>query len=46
MNHGSNRDPSKPFDSSHQDYNAAFGTYSGDVDSSVNIISAALRYKF
>ncbi len=33
-------------DSSHQDYNAAFGTYSGDVDSSVNIISAALRYKF
>ncbi|MCV0426991.1 MAG: outer membrane protein transport protein [Roseibium sp.] len=33
-------------DSSHQDYNAVFGTYSADVDSNVNIISASLRYRF
>ena len=33
-------------DTSHQDYNALFGTYSGDVDSHVDIISASLRYKF
>ncbi|POF28589.1 OmpP1/FadL family transporter [Roseibium marinum] len=30
----------------HQDYNSNVGTYKGDVDSQVNIISAALRYKF
>ncbi|WP_422377223.1 OmpP1/FadL family transporter [Roseibium sp.] len=30
----------------HQDYNATFGTYTADVDSHVNIISASLRYKF
>lgn len=33
-------------DPSHQDYNAVFGTYAGDVDSNVNILSASLRYKF
>lgn len=33
-------------DTSHQDYNAVFGTYTADVDSHVNILSAALRYKF
>ncbi len=33
-------------DSSHQDFNAAFGTYTADVDSNVNILSASLRYKF
>jgi len=33
-------------DSNHQDYNATFGTYTADVDSHVNIISASLRYKF
>jgi len=33
-------------DPSHQDYNAAFGTYTADVDSHVNILSASLRYKF
>lgn len=33
-------------DSNHQDFNAAFGTYTADVDSHVNIISASLRYKF
>ncbi|CTQ59477.1 OmpP1/FadL family transporter [Roseibium album] len=33
-------------DSSHQDFNAAFGTYKADVDSNVNILSASLRYKF
>ncbi|QFT31224.1 Putative outer membrane protein precursor [Labrenzia sp. THAF82] len=33
-------------DSNHQDFNATFGTYTADVDSHVNIISASLRYKF
>lgn len=33
-------------DPSHQDYNAAFGTFAADVDSHVNIVSASLRYKF
>lgn len=33
-------------DSSHQDYNSSFGTYTADVDSSVNIFAASLRYKF
>jgi len=33
-------------DSNHQDYNATFGTYTADVDSHVNILSASLRYKF
>ncbi|MCX2722012.1 OmpP1/FadL family transporter [Roseibium salinum] len=33
-------------DSNHQDFNATFGTYSGEVDSHVNIIAASLRYKF
>lgn len=33
-------------DSSHQDFNATFGTYTADVDSHVDIISASLRYKF
>ncbi len=33
-------------DSSHQDYNAAFGTYTADVDSHVDIFAASLRYKF
>ncbi len=33
-------------DSSHQDFNAAFGTYTADVDSHVDILSAALRYTF
>ncbi|WP_434051131.1 MAG: OmpP1/FadL family transporter [Roseibium sp.] len=33
-------------DPSHQDYNPVFGTYAGDVDSNVNILSASLRYKF
>ncbi|MET1411360.1 outer membrane protein transport protein [Roseibium sp. HPY-6] len=30
----------------HQDYNANIGTYTADVESQVNIISASLRYKF
>ncbi|MEP5623277.1 MAG: outer membrane protein transport protein, partial [Hyphomicrobiales bacterium] len=30
----------------HQDYNANFGSYTADVDSNVNILSASLRYKF
>ncbi len=33
-------------DSSHQDYKTAFGNYSADVDSHVNIVAASLRYKF
>lgn len=30
----------------HQDYNSNVGTFTGDVDSQVNIFSAALRYRF
>lgn len=30
----------------HQDYNAAIGSYVGDADSSVNIISASVRYNW
>jgi len=30
----------------HQDYNSNIGTFSGDVDSQVNIFAASLRYKF
>lgn len=30
----------------HQDYNANIGTYTADVDSNVNILTASLKYKF